>query len=82
MIIESGLPHEFRTTIVPGLIESVDISTMGELITGADALYLQKFKSDVELVNRDLERKSSFSEAEMQDMLNLAKGYVKFCELR
>lgn len=82
MIIESGLPHEFRTTIVPGLIEKVDISIMGEFIIGADAWYLQKFKSDVELVNRDLERKSSFSEAEMQDMLNLAKGYVKFCELR
>ncbi len=82
MIIESGLPHEFRTTIVPGLIEPADISVMGELIAGANAWYLQKFKSDVELVDRGLEKKSAFSEIEMQDMLDLAKKYVKLCELR
>lgn len=82
IIIGSGLPHEFRTTIVPGLIDLADVSVMGEFIAGADAWYLQKFKSDVELVDRSLERRLPFSEVEMQDMLDLAKGYVKFCELR
>lgn len=82
MIIESNLPHEFRTTVVPNLLTLEDLDEMGRIIQGADAWYLQKFKSDVALVNRDLEKKASFSEKQMEEMAEVGKKYVKVCEVR
>lgn len=82
MVIESDLPHEFRTTVVPGLLELSDFDKMGQAIFGADAWYLQKFKSDTELVDRDLERHAPFSDKEMEEMASVGKKYVKICEVR
>lgn len=82
MIIESNLPHEFRTTVVPNLLTLEDFDEMGRIIEGADAWYLQKFKSDVALVNRDLEKKAGFSEKEMENMAEIGRKYVKVCEVR
>lgn len=82
MVIESDLPHEFRTTVVPGLLELSDFDKMGQAISGADAWYLQKFKSDTELVDRDLERHAPFSDKEMEEMASVGKKYVKICEVR
>ena len=82
IIIESGLPHEFRTTVVPGLLELADFDKMGKIISGADAWYLQKFKSDTELVDRNLEKHAPFSDKEMEEMASVGKKYVKICEVR
>lgn len=82
IIKESGLPYEFRTTVVPELATIKDISEMGELISGADKWYLQKFKSDTTLVNRDFENFQAYKEDEMAKMCEIAKNYVKICEVR
>jgi pyruvate formate lyase activating enzyme len=82
LIINSGLPHEFRTTVVPGLLVVSDFEDMGKIIAGANAWYLQKFKSDVELVDRTLEKAPAFSDDEMLQMENIGKKYVKLCEIR
>lgn len=82
IIMESKLPYEFRTTVVPGLHELSDFSKMGEIISGANIWYLQKFKSDTELVDRNLEAQASFTNKEMEEMVSVGKKYVKLCELR
>ncbi len=82
IIINSGLPYEFRTTVVPGLHELKDFSKMGREIAGASAWYLQKFKSDTELVDRNLETHTAFTDKEMEKMAELGREHVKFCEVR
>lgn len=82
IITTSGLPHEFRTTVVPGLHQLADFEAMGEIIKGADAWYLQKFKSDTELVDRDLEKQASFTDKEMEEMATVGRNFVKLCEVR
>lgn len=82
MIVSSGVPHEFRSTLVPGLIEFDDIRKMAMVIAGADAWYLQKFKSDTPLVDRSLETGSPFSDQEMEKMAALGGKYVKICQIR
>jgi len=82
IIKESGLPYEFRTTLVPGLHTLEDIAKMGEMIQGADKWYLQFFKSDTPLVDRDLEAKERFTHAEMTAMAEEGKKYVGLCEVR
>lgn len=44
LIRGSGIPHEFRTTVVPGLHEEGDFDGIVSLIDGADAYYLQEFR--------------------------------------
>jgi pyruvate formate lyase activating enzyme len=82
IIKASGLPYEFRTTLVPGLHTLEDIAKMGELIQGADKWYLQFFKSDTPLVDRTLEAKDRFTHAEMAAMAEEGKKYVGLCEVR
>ena len=55
---------------------------MGKIIAGASKWYLQKFKSDTELVDRDLESHPPFTDKEMQEMAEVGKKYVKICEVR
>lgn len=95
IIKKSNLPYEFRTTLVPGLHTLEDIDLMGHLIVGADSSreasakwgkadkwYLQFFKSDTPLVNREMETKDKFTTEEMEEMAEVGKRYATICELR
>jgi pyruvate formate lyase activating enzyme len=82
IIIGSGLPHEFRTTMVPGLLKKQDIAEIGRMIKGADAWYLQDFKSDIELVDSKMEAVDGYSSKEMEAMRKSGAKYVKKCEVR
>lgn len=82
IIIESGLPYEFRTTMVPGLLDKKDIIKIAKIIKGAEKWYLQRFKSDVDLINKRLQGIKPFTEAEMKEMRETGRKYVKKCEIR
>jgi len=82
LIIESGLPYEFRTTVAPGLINQDDIAAMGEIIKGADKWYLQNFKSNMELLDRALNGRVPYNARQMQEMAEIGREYVKKCEVR
>ena len=45
LIIDSGLEHEFRTTVVPGILEDQDLSRMGEWVKGAKRYFIQQFRA-------------------------------------
>lgn len=82
IIKDSNLPYEFRTTIVSGLLNKDDISEMGKIIKGADAWYLQTFKSNTELLNKELKNKAPYNLKQMQEMAKIGSKYVKKCEVR
>ena len=82
MIIESGLPYEFRTTVVPGLLDQADFEEMGVLIKGASKWYLQNFKSDTGLVDDSFEQKAGYTAKEMAAFAASGQKYVDLCEVR
>lgn len=82
IIMASGLPYEFRTTVVPGLLTATDIKTMGQLIKGADKWYLQKFKSDTPLVDDAYQAVAAYSDQQMTAFAALGAQAVKLCALR
>lgn len=82
LIMESGVPYEFRTTCVPGFINKNSIEEMGKSIAGADKWYLQNFKSDTTLIDKSLYGKSGFTEKEMKEFAEIGRKYVKKCEIR
>lgn len=45
MIMNSGVPYEFRTTVVPGIHTEKDFYAVADWIDGADAYYLQEYRS-------------------------------------
>ncbi len=44
IIKKSGVEYEFRTTVVPGIVEEEDIEDIGNWIEGAEVYVLQQFK--------------------------------------
>ena len=82
MIMTSGLPYEFRTTLVPGLHERDDIAKMGVAIKGANRWYLQKFKPDVGLVDSSFEGKETFLDKDLEALALIGADFVKECRAR
>ena len=46
IIMESGVSHEFRTTVVPTLLESRDIEDIAKYLKGAEKFVLQQFVAE------------------------------------
>jgi len=82
MIISCGLPYEFRTTVVPGLLAAHDFAEMGKMIKGAKKWYLQNFKSDTGLVDNGFEKKPGYTAKEMDKFADIGKQYADLCEVR
>jgi len=82
ILMQGKLPYEFRTTIVPELLNKDDIKIMGEVIKGAQQWYLQQFISDTDLVNKDFEGARPYTEEELRKIEEIGRAYVKLCELR
>lgn len=82
IIKESGRPHEFRTTVVPGLLKKGDIAGIGKIIKGGEKWFLQKFKSGTELVDSQFESIGPFTNKEMEEMVKIGRKYVGKCEAR
>ena len=57
LIRGSGVPYEFRTTVVPGLHEESDFNGVVELIDGAMSYYLQEFR-DFHILSPELRERS------------------------
>jgi len=82
IIQESGLPYEFRTTVVPGLLSRPDFAVMGAEIAGSAKWYLQNFKSDTDLVDGHYQGHSAYTRQEMEDFAAIGRQYVDLCEVR
>lgn len=82
LIMDSGLPYEFRTTIVRGLHAIDDIVPMAEMIKGAKKWYLQKFQGETPLIDNTYMEKKPHSDKELREMVDLARKFVQFCAYR
>jgi len=82
IISQSGLPYEFRTTVVPGLLVKEDFQEMGKLIKGTAKWYLQNFKSDTDLVDENYKKQKGYTAKEMAEFAAIGREYVDLCEVR
>ena len=86
IIRHSGLDYEFRTTLVKGIHTYEDMESIGEMISGAKAYFLQSYKDSGDILafkspseNITL---SSFSDEELAKFLEIAKRYIPAAALR
>ncbi len=84
VIMESGLPHEFRTTCMRSLINPEFIGSIAKLINGADLFALQNVTTKDVLDPEYFENNSnaSFSAQEMEQFRQIAAPWVAKCIVR
>lgn len=82
LIMTSGVPYEFRSTILPRLHTSEDIVAMAKLIAGAPRFYLQTFRDSGKLVDVSFHGEKAFSPEEMEQLSAAARDFVEVCEVR
>ncbi len=81
LLIHTGIPHEFRTTLVKELTSKEDIRQIAQTIQGADAYYLQRFIPS-KLNNPAFQTAFSYSHDELTLLANELTQYVKGCHVR
>jgi pyruvate-formate lyase-activating enzyme len=71
MVIESGIPHEFRTTYLEPLLSPQDVREIAALVAGCRRLVLQSFRPSSTLDDRlrSLPRTADALMLEMQKAL-------------
>lgn len=77
----SGVPYEFRTTVIKSLLTPEDIEGIAKEIEGADKYYIQKFVP-TKILNPQFLRKTQYTNEEYEALRKLAEPYVTSCLIR
>jgi pyruvate formate lyase activating enzyme len=75
LIKASGLPYEFRTTLVPTLLDMADVRAIAESLAGAQKFVLQQFVAENSW-DETLRELRPYQEAEIKEMLKEVKRFV------
>jgi len=81
LIKNSNLDYEFRTTVVPGLHDILEIERIAEAAEGVDRYYIQNFRPRNTL-DPNLRAERSFSPSELQKFKKMAEKYIKNVDIR
>lgn len=81
LILDSGLPHEFRVTLVPGLVGEEELRGILPELEGACAIALQNFRPD-DCLDPGLGGVTPFSPEEMDEFEEAVRGAADRCIVR
>ena len=76
LLMTSGVGHEFRTTVIPFLLEEKDIESIAAFIGGAQKYALHQFKNEKTL-EKKMELVSPYPEEKLRAMADISKRYVR-----
>lgn len=75
----SGIDYEFRTTVVKGIHTVAEFDSIGRLLEGAKAYYIQAYRENENVLSGGYE---AFSTDVMNEMAEMARKYIDKVELR
>ena len=81
LLLGSEIEYEFRTTVVPGILDEDDIVRIGEQIDGAHSYYLQQFvpRNTLDPAMMDC---PPYSPSRIKAMVELVRPYVESVRVR
>src|SRR3989339_614859 len=82
IIKDNRIQHEFRTTVIPGLVEKHDIEEIGGVVEGANQWFLQSFKSDTDLLDNNFKEVIPYSTKILEEMREIGEKFVEKCSTR
>ena len=74
VIMNSCIPYEFRTTVVPGLHTDKDFEAISKWLRGAKKYYLQRFRP-AKTLDPTFSTINPFTQKEMTDFKNILEKY-------
>jgi pyruvate formate lyase activating enzyme len=80
-IIKNFPEHEFRTTIVPGIVSKEDIIKIGKTLKGARLFSLQQFRAE-NCLNESFNEKEPYSEQELEEMKKSIESFFEKVEIK
>lgn len=75
LVISSGIDHEFRTTMVPGLVSEEDVVAIARSLEGARRYVLQQFKPD-NARKEEFRKLEPYSQEKLEGMASTASVYL------
>ena len=82
IIQDKASDYEFRTTIIPDLLDKEDIVEIAHWLKGSKRFYLQQFKNDTPLISSKLLKKKLYDGVFLKETLNEIKPYFDECSIR
>ncbi len=81
IIMKSHIDYEFRTTVVPGLLDEEDIVKIGQDIAGAKMYVLQNFRAGNTL-DKKFSNIKPYSQDKINRMADIVSKYVQKVDVR
>jgi pyruvate formate lyase activating enzyme len=81
LIKNSGIDYEFRTTVVPGLVEKEDIEKIGKWLRGAKKIALQQFQNK-RVLDKNFREIQPYSDEALNEFKEVLGKNIKEVELR
>jgi len=81
LIRNSGREHEFRTTMVPGIVSPGDIEAIAASLAGAERFVLQQFRPDVTL-DPSMKSVPPYENSVIQEAAEMAGKYIPEVDVR
>lgn len=82
LIMKSGIDYEFRTTVVPGLIDEEEIERIGELVSGAKRFFLQQFRLNDRTISAKYSKMKSLDARRIEKFKEMMEKYADEVEIR
>lgn len=82
LIMRSGVPYEFRTTVLPAFLDEANFPQVAGMISGASCYYLQQFHAGEHLLNPDYQQSESYSEGQLNLFARHFEPFVKKVAVR
>ncbi len=79
---EGKTGYEFRTTVVPKILEPEDFEEIGKMLKGAKAFYLQQFVNSVPLLDKEFQSIDPFPDRVLEQIKKTMQKYVEKVEIR
>jgi len=81
LIKNSGIDYEFRTTVVPGMVEKEDIEKISEWLQGAKKITLQQFQNQ-KVLDKNFEKLQPYSDKTLKEFAKILQKHIKEVKLR
>ncbi|HAA47192.1 MAG TPA: anaerobic ribonucleoside-triphosphate reductase activating protein [Synergistaceae bacterium] len=81
IIKKSSVEHEFRTTVVPGVVGEKELYDIGRMIAPAGCHVLQNFRPG-KVLSKKLRKRRGYSPGELEEFLKVMKAFAADVKVR
>lgn len=78
-LMKSGIPFEFRTTVMKEFHTKEDFVSIGKWLMGEESFFLQSYKDSGDILSGDF---TAYSDSEMTEFLTVLQRYIPRAKLR